>query len=255
MINVLVIEDEAPARRKLQRFIEDLDEEINILPYCETINDAVNFLQQNHQVHLILSDINLRDGSAFSIYKQVRNVPPIIFITAYNEYVLDAFETNGIGYLLKPYNAKQFKNAWDKFLRLRSLPADQSIILAKLGSLLDRKDAAVFKKRFSCTTGRGITFLQTDSIAYFLAEESVVFAIDSFNQKHLLSTDTLKDILQQLDPAQYYQINRSEIVNLQFIERLERYGKNSIAIKLKRIPVVLITSQSKTAAFRDWTQQ
>ena len=102
---------------------------------------------------------------------------------------------------------------------------------------------------------QGVTFLQTDSIAYFLAEESVVFAIDSFNQKHLLSTDTLKDILQQLDPAQYYQINRSEIVNLQFIERLERYGKNSIAIKLKRIPVVLITSQSKTAAFRDWTQQ
>jgi DNA-binding LytR/AlgR family response regulator len=254
MINVIIIEDEAPARRKLQRFLRELDQEVNVLAECETITDAVQFLQQPHTIDLILSDIMLRDGLAFSIYVQVPDVPPIIFITAYNQYLMDAFETNGIGYLLKPYSQEQFKTAWNKFMYLHSKYPDARLILEKLGSLLDGNNQAVYKKRFSCNSARSIIFLETPAIAYFVAEESVVFAVDSSNHRHILSKGTLKDILQQLDPEQFYQINRSEIVNQSFIERLERYGKNSIAIRLRNMPNVLITSQSKTASFREWME-
>jgi DNA-binding LytR/AlgR family response regulator len=255
MINVLIIEDEAPARRKLQRLIHNLDQDIYIIAESETVNDAIQILQQPHSIDLIFSDISLRDGNAFLIYERVAKVPPVIFITAYNEYLMEAFETNGIGYLLKPYTATQFKNAWDKFLGLRAKHSDPQVLFSQLNSLVQGANKKVYKKRFTCNAGKGIFFLDTQHIAYFLAEESVVFAIDHSNQKHLLTINSLKEVQQLIDPLHFCQINRAEIVNRDFVERLERYGKNNILIGLKQISDKLITSQSRTAMFREWLDQ
>src|SRR3569832_2081187 len=107
MINVVIIEDEAPARRKLRRFLAELEDGVTVVSECETVAEAVQYLRQAGRVHVILSDISLRDGNAFAIYEQVTVLPPIIFITAYSEYLMNAFETYGIAYLLKPYTLEQ----------------------------------------------------------------------------------------------------------------------------------------------------
>lgn len=256
MINILIIEDEAPARRKLNRFLRQLDEKTNVVAEFETIADAIAYLQNNiNSVQLILSDVSLRDGNAFGIYDQVKDLPPIIFTTAYDDYLMKAFETNGIAYLLKPYTFDQFKIAWNKLLRFRHGSADNNFMLNQLSSLLERGTRPTYKKRFPCKLGQEMIFVEAGNICYLLAEESVVFAVDIRNQKYMLSQSSLKEVLNQVDPLQFFQINRSEIVNVKLIERFERYGKNNIAVKLIGIPSYLITSQSKTAAFREWIDQ
>lgn len=255
MTNILIIEDEAPARRKLHRFLAEVGEEVNVIAECETITDAVEHLQQAIVVHLILSDISLRDGNAFEIYEQAINVPPIIFITAYNEYLMNAFETNGIAYLLKPYTQEQFRKAWEKFKRLQNNVADHSSILDRLSNLIKSDAQPSYKKRLAIHSGKGTMFLEVNAIAYFVCEDSLVFAVDAHSQRHMLSQGTLKEIAEVLNPNEFFQINRGELVNIDFVERLERYTKNSIAVKLKGTKSYLITSQSKTAAFKEWIER
>lgn len=120
MINVVIIEDELPARRKLIRFLSEVDTPITILAEIDTVADAICFLTTASSVDLILSDIELLDGNAFEIYNQVSVNCPIIFTTAYNQYLMDAFESNGISYLLKPFTLDRFLQAWKKFTTLRT---------------------------------------------------------------------------------------------------------------------------------------
>lgn len=118
MIKIAIIEDETPARRKLRRLLEEQAPPLQIVAEIDRVETAIPFLQTNH-VDLVFSDIELLDGNAFDIYNQVQVLCPIIFTTAYNQFWMNAFETNGIAYLLKPYSKERFQQAWDKFIRLK----------------------------------------------------------------------------------------------------------------------------------------
>jgi DNA-binding LytR/AlgR family response regulator len=232
MINIIIIEDEAPARRKLHRFLGQLNEKTCVIAEFETVADAVAYLKNNiNDVQLILSDISLRDGNAFGIYEHLSDLPPIIFTTAYNEYMMNAFETNGIAYLLKPYTLDQFKTAWQKFLRFGYTSTDTNFMLNKLSNLLEKGSRPSYKKRFPCKLGREMIFIEVENICYFLAEESVVFAVDSLNHKYMLSQSTLKEIINQVDPVQFFQINRSEMVNI--LKDLNAMVKTTLQLSLE----------------------
>lgn len=112
-----------------------------------------------------------------------------------------------------------------------------------------------YKKRFSINTNQGIYFLDTENIIFFAASEGVVFACDTKGKNHLLTESTLKEIEEQLNPSDFFRINRSHLVNKPHIEKIERYSKNVLAIKLKDHKSHLKTSQSNTAAFREWVEK
>lgn len=255
MIKVVIIEDEIPARKKLKRFLEELNEAIIVVAEIGTAQDAIEFLKTNKEVDLILSDIELQDGNAFEIFKEVEIACPVIFTTAYNQFLMDAFESNGIEYLLKPFSLERFKKAWNKFLLLKTPSADNDFLL-KLNRLIGKPVAEkIFKKRFSISNNKEIYFLETDDIIFFTAEEGVVFAVDAQSKKHLLTQTTLKEIEELLNEEAFFRINRSELVHKKYIVRMERYSKNTIAIKLSGYEKHLITSQSSTKSFRDWVEQ
>ncbi len=256
MIKVLIIEDEIPARKKLKRFIEALNESISIIGEIGTIEEAIAFLEAKPTLDLILSDIELQDGNAFEIYTKVNVTCPIIFTTAYNQFLMDAFETNGIEYLLKPFAFERFKKAWDKFLILRKTDTPESDIITKLNQIINQpKEAKTTKKRFTINTNKEIYFIETEAILFFTAEEGVVFAIDTHCKKHLLSQNTLKEIEDTLDESKFFRINRSDLVNKNHIVKIEKYSKNNLAVKLSGYEKHLVTSQSNTKAFRDWIEE
>ncbi|WP_028298044.1 LytR/AlgR family response regulator transcription factor [Olivibacter sitiensis] len=255
MIKILLIEDEIPARKKLKRFLEELDTKTEIAAEIDTVDMAVEFLKNTH-VDLIFSDIELLDGSAFEIYNEVSVSCPIIFITAYDQFWMDAFESNGIAYLLKPFSKERFQKAWDKFLLFRNSAPDEAKLLTNLKKLIEQNFAEKsYKKRFTVHTHQGIYFLETDNIAFFEANEGLVFAIDTTGKKHVLNESTLKEIEEQLDPLDFFRINRSELISKPHIEKVERYTKNTLAIKMKGYPDYLKTSQSSTSAFRSWIER
>ncbi|NHN26221.1 response regulator transcription factor [Flavobacterium jejuense] len=256
MIKVLIIEDEIPARKKLKRFLEQLNESITIVCEIGTIEEAISFLGSKPIVDLILSDIELQDGNAFEIYTKVKVTCPIIFTTAYNQFLMDAFESNGIEYLLKPFSFERFKKAWNKFIVLRKSNGSENDLVTKLNQIINQpSEVKTTKKRFTINTSKEMYFLETEAILFFTTEEGVVFAIDKHSKKHLLTQTTLKEIEEVLDSSKFFRINRSDLVNKNHIVKIEKYSKNSLAVKLSGYEKHLVTSQSNTKAFRDWIEE
>jgi DNA-binding LytR/AlgR family response regulator len=253
MIKVLIIEDEAPARRKLVRFIEQLPEDIQIVNQIASVEEGILFLKAEVKVDVIFSDIELLDGNAFEIFKEVETTAPIIFTTAYNQFWMEAFETNGIEYLLKPFSFERFERAWNKFKTLRG-GTSSTDILKTLNELLSAKTKE-YKSRFTIKTVRETYFLETSSIAYFQADGGIVMAYDSSGRKHILQEATLKDIENQLSPNDFYRLNRSDLIHKFFVEKVERYNKNTVAVKLRGLDKMLISSQSSTAGFWEWMER
>lgn len=155
MTKILIIEDVIPAKKKLKRFLADLDVQTQVVVEIDNVATAMEFLK-NTSVDLIFSDIELMDGNAFDIYKQVSISCPIIFTTAYDQFWTDAFDSNGIAYLLKSLSQAKFQKAWDKFLMLKNSPSDQHIQLTNLTKLIEQKfTSPLYKKRFTVHTNRG----------------------------------------------------------------------------------------------------
>nr|WP_315176113.1 LytTR family DNA-binding domain-containing protein [uncultured Flavobacterium sp.] len=255
MIKILIIEDEIPARKKLIRFLEELDCTTKIVAEIDTVVSAITFLKST-SVDLIFSDIELLDGNAFEVYKEVSISCPIIFTTAYDQFWMNAFESNGIAYLLKPFSKERFQQAWDKFMLFRNSSSEENLQLTKLSNLIEVNfSKQSCKKRFTVHTHGGFHFVDTENITFFGANEGVIFAYDTTGKKHLLNEVTLKEIEEQVNPSEFFRINRSELISKQHIEKVERYTKNILAVKMKGSASLLKTSQSNTATFREWVEK
>lgn len=255
MIKILIIEDEIPARKKLKRFLETLDITTEVAAEIDTVEAAVEFLYGSN-IDLIFSDIELLDGNAFEIYNQVKVSCPIIFTTAYDQFLMDAFESNGIAYLLKPFSLERFQLAWDKFLLFRKSTSKENQQLNNLTKLIQQNfEIKTYKKRFAINTHQGIYFLETINITCFEASESVILAFDINGKRHLLNKFTLKEIEEKLDPESFFRINRSTLINKKHVEKIERYTKNVLAIKIRSNKNYFKTSQSNTASFREWIEK
>ncbi|CAA9203155.1 LytR/AlgR family response regulator transcription factor [Flavobacterium collinsii] len=255
MIKVLIIEDEIPARKKLKRFLGQLNEPVEVVGEMGTVEGSIAFLN-NVKVDLILSDIALLDGNAFEIYHQVKITCPVIFTTAYDQFWMEAFENYGIEYLLKPFSMERFQRAWDKYLLLGKSNTNESDLIAKLNNLLQSEgQKKTYKERFSISSPKGIYFITTNDILFFEANEGVLFAFDAFGKRHLLNETTLKEIEVLIDSQSFFRINRSELIHKKYVERIERYSKNTFAIKIKGHEKQLKTSQSTTVSFREWIEK
>lgn len=255
MIKILIIEDEIPARKKLKRFLEELDSATKVVDEIDNVVSAVTFLKST-SVDLIFSDIELLDGNAFEIYKEVSISCPIIFTTAYDQFWMNAFETNGIAYLLKPFSKERFQQAWDKFLLFKNSSSEENIQLNKLSKLIEENfTKQSYKKRFTVHAKGVFFFVDIENITFFCANEGVIFAFESTGKKYLLNEVTLIEIEKQVDPSDFFRINRSELISKKHIEKVERYTKNTLAVKMKGSASNLKTSQSNTAAFREWLEE
>lgn len=253
MIRVVILEDEAPARRKLHSFLEKTKEDFVVIKEIETVLDAINFFQKKPEIDLILSDIELRDGNVFEIYNKIEISAPIIFVTAYDSFWMNAFETNGIAYVLKPYAFLQFEKALKKYASLKNgLAPTPNDLLHKIDAYYQSKivEETNYKEYIPIKASSGIYFLKVSEIIFIKSDYGVVFAYDLNNKKHVLNQTSLKEIQETLNPTQFFKINRSELVNKNYVQKINRYTKNTVAIQIKTH--VLKTSQNKTASFNSW---
>lgn len=260
-MTILVLEDEEPAARQLTQQLVQLG--VVAAPLVvRSVEKALLWLQANPMPDLILSDIELLDGNVFILYERFRVTCPIIFITAYDQFLLPAFQGNGIAYLLKPFTSEQLQAALDKYEQLRCNFADSATpgsvslspqVVRELGQALRQSTQPTYKQRFPVRLRNGIHLLPVADIAYLQADEGVVFAIDKIGGRYPLN-GTLTELERQLDPAAFGRLNRSELVNIAFIERLEPYFNNRVAVKLRDQQVTLITSAAQTPEFWRWLE-
>lgn len=135
-MNILVVEDEALEARKLIRFIKNYHTHYKIAQILYTIEDTVQHFRNELLPDLVFLDIHLADGNSFEIFKQITVQVPIIFVTAYDEYALHAFQVNSVGYILKPINQLQIDKSFEKYFQLKNSLQTQSFNYQQLAEML-----------------------------------------------------------------------------------------------------------------------
>ncbi len=253
-MNILVLEDEQRAGEKLLDIIAQIVPEARV-DWKRSVAEGVDFLKSG-QPDIIFSDIELLDGNAFQVYDEVKPRCPIIFCTAYDKFYVEAFNTNGIAYLLKPYTREQVMEAWEKYRLLfeketMTEPAISPSLLNEFKSLLNREQQ--YKRTFTVKKRDGVFLLKADEVAYFQAQGDFVEGIDRLGKKHILNY-SLTAIEEAIDPRQFFRINRSEIVNMDSILKYDAYTKNRLVITLGRPAINLYTTNSRTPEFRSWVE-
>lgn len=248
-MKLLIIEDEPASAQRLKKLAEEIDPEIIILEILDSIASAVDWLRGHTEPDLILSDIQLADGLSFEIFKEITISCPVIFTTAYDQYAIQAFKVNSIDYLLKPIKKTELAVAIRKFKKIQ--PSSPKIDLALLTSMIG-KEGKDYLKRLMIRIGQQIKVVEVKDIAYFYIEEKIVFAVSITKDRHPMDF-SLDHLEKQLDPEQFFRINRAFIISLESIQTMITYSKARIKIWLKPpCDLESITSTERSAEFREW---
>jgi DNA-binding LytR/AlgR family response regulator len=248
-MNILIIENEKPATDKLIRLLMKIDKSINILGVIETVEGAINRLQENPQPDLILMDIQLDDGLCFEIFETANIDIPVIFTTAYDEYILKAFKVNSIDYLLKPIEEGLLNSALTKF---KKLYADKDPFKRDFKQILF-EFRNQFKSRFLIKIGDKYRSVPIGEISHFHINERSVFLSDLQGKDYGIDY-SLEQLQTMLDPRKFFRINRECIVNLESISLMYSYSSSRLQLTLKNIEKsdLFVVSRDKVSEFKRW---
>jgi DNA-binding LytR/AlgR family response regulator len=248
-MNVLVIENEHPAADKIVRLLKKIDKSIAVMDVIETVEEAINRLQEKPSPDLILMDIQLDDGLCFEIFDTINVDIPVIFTTAYDEYTLRAFKVNSIDYLLKPVDEDSLRSALAKYKKLN---ADKDPFRRDFRQLL-HEFRNQYKSRFLIRIGDKFRSVPTGEISHFHITERSVFLCDYHGQDY--GVDYSLDQLQEmLDPRKFFRINRECIVNIGSIALMYSYSSSRLQLTLKNNDQndLFVVSRDKVADFKKW---
>ena len=250
-MKLLIIEDEKPAYENLAEELWQIDENIQVIGSCNSVDESVKWLGTNAQPDLILMDIQLSDGLSFNIFKSVNITCPVIFITAYDKYLTQAFDYNSIDYLLKPINQDKLKNAIRKYKTLQNyFVNNHSAILDYLNNQ-DKKKSRILVKR-----GMEFQTVRVEDIVYFFTEHKLVFLVDKDNRKYLAEKNNLSELEEELDKNLFYRANRKYIINANFVKRFKPLDRSKLSVELQ-LPIneEIIISQENSSSFKRWISE
>ena len=253
-MNVLLIEDEAPAARHLSRLITELRPEWTILDVIDSVEAAVHWLRTFARPDLLLMDIQLADGISFDVFRQVTVTTPVIFTTAYDAFTLRAFKVNSVDYLLKPIDADELAAALQKFesLRATSPMALTPALTQLLAQLAPATPLTAPKERILVKNGAQMVAVPVASLAYLFSDDGVTFAVDGGGKRHLLEY-TLDEADGFLPPKQFFRISRKCIVQVSAIGKIHAYFNSRLKLDLQPVPAFeVIVSRERVSEFKAW---
>ena len=253
-MKTIIIEDEKPAARLLQRKLEKLDIEVGVM--LHSVEEALDWFSKNEHPDLIFLDIQLSDGLSFEIFEKVEIKSAVIFTTAYDEYALRAFKLNSIDYLLKPIDEDDLEIAVAKFksllpkqeLQTQSLGIDFEQIKKMLANPFEKN----YKKRFTVKIGQHLKVISIDEIECFFSENKGTY-IHTFDNRNYLIECTLELLEQELDPGDFFRISRKFIIPLKAIKEIVVYSNSRLKVILPSYKEEeVIVSREKVSDFKTW---
>ena len=251
-MNILIIEDENAAARRLQKLIAEVEPTAHILGHLDSVEATVLWLQANPQPDLILLDIHLADGSSFEIFQHVKVTCPVIFTTAYNEYALQAFRVNAVDYLLKPIKTNELVAAIEKYKRIFVAPAAPADYTALLDSLR-QQSGTTYLRRMLIRFGISIKLVEMSDAAYFYTKDKITFVVTRSTGKRFPVDYPLDKLEDMLDPAMFFRINRQFIISVTAIKEMHPYSKSRVKIDLDPpSDLEMVVSTERSAEFKKW---
>ena len=254
-MKVLIIEDEKPAAKRLEKLIFIQSEQAEVLAKLDTVKSAIKWFNSNAQPDLVFMDIQLADGLSFEIFEHTKILAPIIFTTAYDEYALKAFKVNSVDYLLKPIDEADLYAAFEKLKRLRSVETkddkDQTHSIeqiTKVVKMLSRQ----YKNRFIIKIGEHIKAISINDILYFFSRDKATYCMTDEGKTYLLDYP-VQELTNMLDPERFFQISRKHIVSLRAIEDIISFSNSRLKIFLKNSDNDdIIVSRERVQDFKQW---
>lgn len=245
-MKVVIIEDESRAANRIIRLLSDLAPEAVVVAQPESIEESLNFLR-NNKVDLIISDIQLADGLSFEIYKNYTPECPIIFTTAYDQYAIKAFETNGIDYLLKPIEKERLQQALNKLEKLKP-----NIDLSTLIALASNKEQKAYKSRFMIKVGEKIKSIPVEEVALFYSMDKGTFLHTRENRNYVLD-QSLEQVEDLVDPKDFFRISRKYIIALQAPMDIIAHTNSRLKLKVKGFDDEnVVVARERVKEFKGW---
>lgn len=254
-MNVLIIEDEHRTALDLQTTIRELEPEARVQAILDTVDGAVDWFKTKPAPDIAFFDIQLADGLSFDIFEEVEIHCPIIFCTAYDDYALRAFQSNGVDYILKPFDKESIRRAMDKVKRLENFfQKNNGELTDKLSSLLSHLRPAAAKSTFLVNQRDKLIPIPVSHIAYFYIEHEMAF-LQTFDNQRFFANHTLDELEKLLDPVLFYRANRQFLLNRTAITEVQHFFARKLLVKLS-IPTKeqVIVSKAKASDFLKWME-
>jgi DNA-binding LytR/AlgR family response regulator len=248
MLNAVIIEDERPALESLLNTLAAVTSDVQVTARLGSVKESIEYLSQPNAVDLIFSDVQLSDGLSFEIFNKSNIRIPVIFITGYDEFMLNAFEYNGIDYLLKPVDKESLGKALIKYKMLEKHFTNHHSLHNLVQYIGNHK-----KKRMIVKKGMENISLRLDDVALFYTENKIVYVLDRWGKKYLAEKN-LAELEDELDENSFFRANRQYIVNINFIRGFKSYEKVKLVLDLT-LPDInhcIIISQEMAPQFREW---
>ncbi|OAB78872.1 LytR/AlgR family response regulator transcription factor [Cochleicola gelatinilyticus] len=251
-MNVLIIEDEKPSARRLQRMLEALN--VTTDKMLHSVEEAIEWFQNNEHPDLIFLDIQLSDGLSFEIFDEVEVHSAIIFTTAFDEYALKAFKLNSIDYLLKPIDEEELETAVTKYQTLSAPAKPLQLNFEDIKNLLTNPIEREYKKRFTTKIGQHIKMIPVDEIECFYSENKGTYAHTIDGRNYLLDT-TLEKLEEELEPKTFFRISRKYYVNIHAIKDIISYTNSRLQLKLNSYrDQEVIVARDRVKDFKVWIE-
>ena len=251
-MNIIIIEDEKPSARRLQRMLSALNMETDVM--LHSVEESIDWFKNNKHPDLIFLDIQLSDGLSFEIFEAIDIKSSVIFTTAYDEYALQAFKLNSIDYLLKPIDEDDLKKAVEKFNE--RMPKQQSVTLDfnDIKKLLVNPIEREYKKRFSVKVGQHLKLINSDDIECFYSENKGTYVFTNEGRNYLLDS-TLEQIEAELEPKTFFRVSRKFFVNINAIKDMISYTNSRLQVKLNTFNEQdIIVARERVKDFKDWLE-
>ena len=249
-MNIIIIEDEKPAARLLQRKVEKLGLEVHTL--LHSVEESVEWFQNNNHPDLIFLDIQLSDGLSFEIFEQIDIKSAVIFTTAYDEYALRAFKLNSIDYLLKPIDDVDLEIAINKFKNQVQKNTVSNLDFDMIKKMILGNETKEYKSRFSVKIGQQLKVISIDEVECFYSENKGTYLHTFENRNYLLDT-TLEQIEVELNPKDFYRVSRKFIIPLKAIKEIQVYSNSRLKVILSSYKdEEVVVSREKVSDFKTW---
>lgn len=256
-MNYIIIENEPIARETMIEMCRDIRPGWNLIATLEGISDTLEFLSDNiDRVDLALFDIELVDGNCFEIFRQTEVNFPVIFTTAYEEYILRAFKVNSLDYILKPITMSALRTAFDKYDRLYGETAEKfdSTIYKQLLESINGQRPKQLCTRILTNSGDKYGYVNINDVAYFISEDKYSFAVTFDGRKLFTTYLSLTDIENDIDETHFFRLSRSIITNIDAIESVSKYfgGRLMVTLKTAEQSERIMVSSARRKQFLKW---
>lgn len=254
-LRIIIIEDEPAIARHLQYMLQKVDDANEVVQVIDSVKIGKDWLLDNDESYdLIFSDIQLLDGTSFEIFEKAQPKKPIIFITAYEEYTLEAFTTNGIYYIIKPFQIEDIVKALEKYDLLTSDGNTGLVAMTKLQPLMDSlaKSNSKYKKAYLVHYQNKLVPIKTDDIAWFFTENELVY-VNTYKGKQYTLDTSLERVASELAPDDFIRANRKFIVSRSAIKDIDFYFHGRLIVNVApaaQQPIII--SKAKVPSFKRW---